>query len=111
MDIIGMTSSPEVFLAREAGMCYAVMAHITDYDVWHETEEAVSVEAVVAVLQQNTALAQQTLRLLAPRLAADEDEMTCGCEDALATAIITQRDLIPEEVKEKLSPVVGKYLT
>jgi len=108
MDIIGMTTSPEVFLAREAELCYAVMAHVTDYDVWHETEDPVSVEAVVRILQQNTALAQQALHLLVPRLAAAGRD--CECEDALATALITQRDLIPEEVKEKLALIVGKYL-
>jgi len=108
MDIIGMTTSPEAFLAREAEMCYAVMAHITDYDVWHETEAPVSVEAVIRVLQQNAALAQRALRLLVPRLAAAGRE--CECGDALATAILTQRDLIPEGVKEKLAPIVRKYL-
>ena len=108
MDIIGMTTSPEVFLAREAELCYAVMAHVTDYDVWHETEDPVSVEAVVRILQQNTALAQQALHLLVPRLAAAGRD--CECEDALATALITQRDLIPGEVKEKLALIVGKYL-
>ncbi len=107
MDIIGMTTSPEAFLAREAEMCYAVMAHVTDYDVWHETEEPVSVEAVIRILQQNTDLAQQALRQLIPRLAA---ERACECKDTLATAIITQRDLIPASIKEKLAPIVGKYL-
>ena len=108
MDIIGMTTSPEAFLAREAEMCYAVMAHITDYDVWHETEEAVSVEAVIEVLRQNTALAQQAVRGLVAKMAATERD--CECKDALATAILTQRDLIPEQVKERLAPIVGKYL-
>ncbi len=108
MDIIGMTTCPEAFLAREAEMCYAVMAHVTDYDVWHETEEPVSVEAVIRILQQNTALAQRAIRLLVPRLAAAE--RACDCKDALATAIITQRDLIPEQVKRDLAPIVGKYL-
>jgi len=108
MDIIGMTSAPEVFLAREAEMCYAVMAHVTDYDVWHESEDSVSVEVVIRVLQQNTALAQQSLRLLVPRMAGAERD--CECKDALATALITQRDLIPESVKERLGVIVGKYL-
>jgi len=108
MDIIGMTTSPEAFLAREAEMCYAVMAHVTDYDVWHETEDPVSVESVVRILQQNTALAQQALRLLVPRMAASE--RTCECGDALANALITQRDLVPEELKERLSLILGKYL-
>ena len=108
MDIIGMTTCPEAFLAREAEMCYAVMAHVTDYDVWHTTEEPVSVEAVIRILQQNTALAQRAIRLLVPRLAAAE--RACDCKDALATTIITQRDLIPENLKQRLAPIVGKYL-
>jgi 5'-methylthioadenosine phosphorylase len=108
MDIIGMTTSPEAFLAREAEMCYAVMAHVTDYDVWHETEDPVSVEAVIRVLQQNTELAQKAIRTLVPRLAADGRD--CECGEALAAAIITQRDLIPERVKERLGLIVGKYL-
>ena len=108
MDLIGMTTCPEAFLAREAEMCYAVMAHVTDYDVWHETEEPVSVEAVIRILQQNTALAQQAIRLLVPRLTAAG--RTCDCKDTLATAIITQRDIISEQVKRNLAPIVGKYL-
>ena len=108
MDIIGMTTCPEAFLAREAEMCYAVMAHVTDYDVWHETEEPVSVEAVIRILQQNTALAQRAIRLLVPRMTAAG--RTCDCKDSLATAIITQRNIISEQVKRDLAPIVGKYL-
>jgi 5'-methylthioadenosine phosphorylase len=108
MDIIGMTTSPEAFLAREAEMCYAVMAHVTDYDVWHETEEEVNVEMLLATLHANTELAQEAIRTLLPRLA--EADRACECDAALATAFITQRDLIPEETKETLRPIVGKYL-
>ena len=108
MDIIGMTTSPEAFLAREAELCYAVMVHVTDYDVWHETEEPVSVEALLATLAANTALAQDALRGVVARLA--DAERACACDSTLATAFITQRDLIPAEIKEKLSPIVGKYL-
>jgi 5'-methylthioadenosine phosphorylase len=108
MDIIGMTASPEAFLAREAEMCYATMAHVTDYDVWHETEEAVNVEMLLATLHANAALAQRALRILIPRLAAAPRD--CECGSALATALITQRDLIPEQVKRDLAPIVGKYL-
>ncbi len=108
MDIIGMTTSPEAFLAREAEMCYAVMAHVTDYDVWHETEEEVSVEAVIRVLRQNTALAQEAIAALVPKLV--EGEMGCRCGEALATAIITDRDAISKEAREKLAPIVGQYL-
>jgi len=108
MDIIGMTSSPEAFLAREAEMCYAVMAHVTDYDVWRETGEPVNVEMLLATLSANAALAQRTLRILLPRLAAAE--RGCECGSTLATALITPRDLISQELKERLGPIVGKYL-
>jgi len=109
MDIIGMTTSPEAFLAREAEICYAVMAHVTDYDVWHETEEEVTVEAVVRILQQNTALAQEAIRALVPQLAGTE--RGCECGQALETAILTDRDVIPEATKKKLGPLVDKYLS
>ncbi|MFN3762199.1 MAG: MTAP family purine nucleoside phosphorylase [Anaerolineae bacterium] len=108
MDIIGMTTSPEAFLAREAEMCYAVMAHITDYDVWHETEEPVNVEMLLSTLAANAQLAQQAIRILVPRLAAAE--RTCECGSTLATALITQPDLVPESLKRDLAPIVGKYL-
>ncbi len=108
MDIIGMTASPEAFLAREAEMCYATMAHVTDYDVWHETEEPVTVEALLATLAANTELAQNALRGVVAQLAAGERD--CECGSTLAMALITQRDLIPAETKEKLAPLVGKYL-
>ena len=108
MDVIGMTTSPEAFLAREAEMCYAVMAHVTDYDVWHETEDPVSVEALLAMLSTNAALAQSGLRGLVAKLAAVERD--CECGSTLATALITQRDLIPEQVKRDLAPIVEKYL-
>ena len=108
MDIIGMTTSPEAFLAREAEMCYAVMAHITDYDVWHETEEPVNVEMLLTTLHANAALAQEAIRILVPRLAKAKRD--CECGSTLATALITQRDLIPEQAKRDLAPIVGKYL-
>jgi 5'-methylthioadenosine phosphorylase len=108
MDIIGMTACPEAFLAREAEMCYATMAHVTDYDVWHETEEPVSVEALLATLAANTQLAQSALRILIAEIAAAE--RGCECGQTLATALITQRDLIPEQLKGDLAPIVGKYL-
>jgi 5'-methylthioadenosine phosphorylase len=108
MDIIGMTTSPEAFLALEAEMCYAVMAHITDYDVWHETEEPVTVEALLATLAANAELARNTIRTLIPRLATAE--RTCQCGSTLSTAVITQRDLIPDKVRRDLAPLVAKYL-
>jgi 5'-methylthioadenosine phosphorylase len=108
LDIIGMTTSPEAFLAREAEMCYAVMAHITDYDVWHETEEPVSVAALLATLSANTVLAQEAVRRAVARLVAEP--RYCECGTALQDAIITQRDMIPDGLIKKLTPLVGKYL-
>ncbi|MGD9101800.1 MAG: S-methyl-5'-thioadenosine phosphorylase, partial [Anaerolineae bacterium] len=116
LDIIGMTTSPEAFLAREAEMCYATMAHVTDYDVWHEEEEPVSVEALIATLNQNTALAQRVIASVVASLRQAQDsalakvEPTCECQDALGAALITQRDLIPAEEIEKLGPIVSRYL-
>ena len=107
-DIIGMTAAPEAQLAREAEMCYAVMAHVTDYDCWHETEEAVNVAMLIENLNANAALTKQAVGHLAG--AAANVERTCDCKDALATALITQPDLIPEKVKRELAPIVGKYL-
>ncbi|MGC9396677.1 MAG: S-methyl-5'-thioadenosine phosphorylase [Anaerolineae bacterium] len=108
MDIIGMTASPEAFLAREAGMCYATMAHITDYDVWHESEEPVTVEMVVQVLHHNIGLAQQALLLLVPRLV--EVPIECTCASALDTALITAREYIPAATLEKRRLLVEALL-
>jgi 5'-methylthioadenosine phosphorylase len=107
MDIIGMTAVPEAQLAREAEMCYATMAHVTDYDVWHATEETVTVEAVIRNLLANAEVAKQAIQNLVPGLA---EERTCACQHALRDAIITQRDVIPETVKQELGLLVGKYL-
>jgi 5'-methylthioadenosine phosphorylase len=107
MDIIGMTAVPEAQLAREAEICYATMAHVTDYDVWHESEETVTVEAVVRTLIANTRVAQKAVRALIPELLDDRD---CDCNKALADAIITHPDAIAEETKHRLHPLVNKYL-
>jgi 5'-methylthioadenosine phosphorylase len=107
MAIIGMTASPEAFLAREAEMCYATMAHVTDYDVWHVSEAPVTVEMVIQTLNKNTAVAQEAVRILASRLRAERD---CDCERALATALITRKDVIPAETRQKLDLLVRKYL-
>ena len=107
MSLIGMTTSPEAFLAREAELCYAVMAHITDYDVWHVEEVPVSVEAVIAVLTRNTQVAQQSVANLAQALPA---ERTCACGQALRNALITDPQVIPAETRRKLDLLVGKYL-
>jgi 5'-methylthioadenosine phosphorylase len=106
MSIIGMTASPEVFLAREAELCFAIMAHVTDYDVWHVTEEPVSVEVVVRTLMHNTELAQKAVQSLVENL-SDED---CACQHALKDTIITARDRIPAETRQKLALLIGNTL-
>ncbi|RME50815.1 MAG: S-methyl-5'-thioadenosine phosphorylase [Caldilineae bacterium] len=106
-DIIGMTAVPEALLAREAEIAYATMAHVTDYDVWHESEETVTVELVIKTLLANVATAQKAIKNLIPKLADDPD---WPAHHALADAIITDRAAIPEATKKKLELLVGKYL-
>jgi len=107
VDVIGMTAIPEAKLAREAEICYATLALVTDYDVWHEAEEPVTVEMVVQNLLQNVATARRVIRAVLPKIPAQRD---CVCATALRDAIITQPERIPTEVREKLSLLVGKYL-
>ena len=107
LDIIGMTVVPEAQLAREAEICYAAMAHVTDYDVWHATEEAVTVEAVIRNLLANAGIAKQAIQNLVPALPA---ERSCACQSALHDAIITSRDAIPDKVKKDLGLLIGKYV-
>ena len=107
-DIIGMTTIPEAFLAREAEIAYASMAHVTDYDVWHESEVPVSVEAVIANLNANIEIAKQAIRQTVRKLAG-EPEMEA--HHALAGAIISrrQRSVVPADIWEKLELFIGKY--
>jgi 5'-methylthioadenosine phosphorylase len=107
MSIIGMTTTPEAFLAREAEMCYAVMAHVTDYDVWHVSEAPVTVQMVIQILNRNTEVAQQALRNLVRTLSPD---CTCECKDSMATALITDPGVIPTATRQKLDLLVRKYL-
>lgn len=107
MSIIGMTTSPEAFLAREAEICYAVMAHVTDYDVWHISEEPVTVEMVIEVLKRNTRIAQDCINLLAQN---PSSERSCECAQALATAIISSPEAVPPATRDKLRLLTGKYL-
>jgi len=109
VDIIGMTALPEAKLAREAEICYATMAHITDYDVWHATEEPVTVAMLLDNLRANAAVTKQALEYLAPMI-AQRKERTCACASALAEAIITQRDLIPDAVRQDLGLLINKYI-
>lgn len=106
-DIIGMTALPEARLAREAEICYATLALVTDYDCWHDTEEDVSVEVVVENLFRNVAAAKRVAARLIPTLSGDR---TCACESALRGAIITNPEYITDETKAKLAPIAGRYL-
>jgi 5'-methylthioadenosine phosphorylase len=107
MSIIGMTACPEAFLAREAEICYATMAHVTDYDVWHTSELPVTVEMVIKVLNQNTTLAQDAIERLVQLLPASND---CSCQIILKDAIMTNRDRIPDKTIKRLGILVKKYL-
>jgi 5'-methylthioadenosine phosphorylase len=107
VDVIGMTVLPEARLAREAEICYASIACITDYDSWHETNETVSIEAILEVQRQNIGAARKIIGLAAGRL---PDVRDCECASALGPAIVTARELIPAEQKEKLDLLIGKYI-
>ena len=107
-DLIGMTALPEAKLAREAEICYCTVATVTDYDTWHESREPVTVEMVVGNLLAGVDRAKTMLGLALPHIAASRRE--CECPRALADAIITQRTVIPQERREALRPLVGKYL-
>jgi len=105
VDVIGMTNLPEAKLAREAGMCYATMALVTDFDCWHPGHDAVTVEAVIATLHRNVALSQRIIRAVTPSLAG---ERSCACSRALETAVLTARDKIPAAARKRLSLLLGK---
>jgi len=106
-DVIGMTNLQEAKLAREAEICYATMAMVTDYDCWHEGHDDVTVEQIVAVLNQNAANAAKVVRAA---VAAMPKDRTCACASALQYAILTNPAAIPAETKEKLDLLIGKYL-
>jgi 5'-methylthioadenosine phosphorylase len=107
MSIIGMTACPEAFLAREAEICYATMAHVTDYDVWHVSEATVTVERVIQTLNKNTRLAQGAVRILASNLKHERD---CECGHALSAALITHKEAIPPATLQKLDLLIKKYM-
>ncbi len=107
MSLIGMTTSPEAFLAREAEMCYAVMAHVTDYDVWHQSEASVSVDMVLKTLHDNTEVAQKSIHQLVAQLNEPEP---CACHHALENAMITRQDAISPAARKNVDLLVKKYL-
>jgi len=107
MDVIGMTNLQEAKLAREAEICYATLALVTDYDCWHPDHDSVTVDMIVANLMQNARTAQRAIATAVGRLPASR---TCACKDALATAIITRPEAVPEQTKMDLAPIIGKYI-
>ena len=106
-DIIGMTNLQEAKLAREAEICYTTLALVTDYDCWHPEHDSVTVDMIIANLVQNAKNAQQVIANAVERLPV---ERTCECARALAHAIITRPEHVPETVKRDLQPLIGKYL-
>ena len=107
LDIIGMTNLQEAKLAREAEICYATIALVTDYDCWHPSHDDVTVDMIVANLVQNAKTAQQ---VIASAVDALPFERTCECATALKHALITRPEAVPAKTKERLAPIVGKYL-
>ncbi len=106
-DVIGMTNLQEAKLAREAEICYATAAMVTDYDCWHPGHDDVTVDQIVAVLNQNAANA---CRVIKSAVAAMPSERKCGCASALQYAILTAHDAIPAATRDKLDLLIGKYL-
>jgi 5'-methylthioadenosine phosphorylase len=109
VDIISMTAMQEARLAREAELCYAVVALVTDYDCWHESVQAVDIGEILRVMRLNVESAQKAVANLAPRLAGRR--RTCACGHALKDAIITERGAIPPQVLSDLRPIIGKYIS
>ncbi|MEE9536051.1 MAG: hypothetical protein V3V51_01290, partial [Desulfobacterales bacterium] len=107
MDIIGMTSLQEAKLAREAEICYAAMAMVTDFDCWHAEESEVNVETVVQNLKKNISFAKKIIQVVVPEISAERE---CICAEALKNAIMTEASAIPPETQKKLELLVGKYL-
>jgi 5'-methylthioadenosine phosphorylase len=108
VDVISMTAMQEARLAREAELCYAVMALVTDYDCWHQEQREVDIGTVLRVLKENVATAQQSVVKLAPMLAGKVRK--CACGHALKDAIITDRAMIPRKIAGDLHLLIGKYL-
>ncbi len=107
VDVIGMTNIPEAKLAREAEICYATLALSTDYDCWHETEESVTVEMIIATLKKNVETAKKVIIKLASDIGV---ERGCRCGEAMKFAVLTKKDAIPDKTRENMELLLGKYL-
>lgn len=106
-DVIGMTNLQEAKLAREAEICYATLALVTDYDCWHPDHDTVTAELIIGNLLQNAKTAQAAIAEAVGRVPA---ERTCECATALAHALVTSADLVPEKTRQDLAPIIGKYI-
>jgi len=108
MDVIGMTNLQEAKLAREAEICYTTIALVTDYDCWHPDHDSVTVEMIMSTLASNAATAQQIIAGAVERLPY---ERTCECASALKYALVTRPDMVPEQLKKDLAPIIGRYMS
>ena len=108
MDVIGMTNLQEAKLAREAEMCYATLALVTDYDCWHPDHDSVTVEMIVQTLMQNAKTAQHAIAEAIAKLPATR---SCECGSALKYALITRPEVVPAQLKRDLAPIIGRYLS
>jgi 5'-methylthioadenosine phosphorylase len=109
MDIIGMTNLQEAKLAREAEICYATIALVTDYDCWHPDHDSVTIDLIIANLNQNARMAQKVIATAVASLASDTTR-TCPCANALATALVTRPEHVPDQTKRDLAPIIGRYM-
>jgi 5'-methylthioadenosine phosphorylase len=107
MDVIGMTNLTEAKLAREAEICYVTVAMVTDYDCWHPQHDAVSVSEIIENLTKN---AEHAAKVVASAVASMPEDRTCKCGSALKHALITSPSAVPPETRQKLEPLIGKYL-
>jgi 5'-methylthioadenosine phosphorylase len=110
-DVIGMTNMPEAKLAREAELCYATVAMVTDFDCWHPDHDAVTVEAIITVLLSNADKARSMVKRVAPRIHADAAAPACGCRSALQHALITAPEARDPALLKRLDAVAGRMLT
>ena len=108
MDIIGMTNVHEARLAREAEICYSTLAMVTDYDCWHPDHESVTADQIIQNLVRNAAMAKAVLRAAVQRL--PREARTCECATALRSALVTAPELVPDDVKRDLAPIIGRYM-
>ncbi len=106
-DVVGMTSLAEAKLCREAELCYQAMSMVTDYDCWHESDGPVTVEMVIGHLMANSALAK---RIVVEAVTAVPEGRECACGESLKYALLTPAEVVPEETRRALAPIVGKYL-